>query len=180
MFIKACGIKTIEEAEWAVELGYDAIGLMRFQHSHRFVEEKTARSIMKSVKGRILTVAVSLKFAEVQGLLDAADMLQIYETAELPNVILAGTEPPVSGLYKYFLFDASRGSGGKEKFPEWLKDYSKNLLIAGGLNSENVAGVIRKFKPAGVDISSGLEIIKGKKDYRLMKEFIREARNAVS
>jgi phosphoribosylanthranilate isomerase len=180
MLIKICGIRTVEEAEWAVELGYDAIGLMRFQHSHRFVEEESARKIINSVNGRILTVAVSLKFAEVQSMLDVADMIQIYETAEMPNVILAGVEPPVSDLYKYFLFDASRGSGGKEKFPEWIKDYREKLLIAGGINSENVAGIIKNFQPAGIDISTGLEIVRGRKDYSLMKEFIMEARNAVS
>ena len=179
MFVKACGIKTIEEALWAVELGYDAIGVMRFPHSHRFVDEETARAIINSVKNKIVTVAVSLRFSEVQSLLDITDLIQIYETAEMPNLILAGTEPPASALYKYFLFDSSRGSGGKEKFPDWIKEYKSRLIIAGGLTYENVASVIKTFEPAGVDVSSGLESERGKKDYNLMKKFITEARNAV-
>lgn len=179
MFVKVCGIRSVEEAQWAYELGYDAIGLMRYPESPRFIDEETSEAIIDSVKGKILTAAVSLKLSDVRSLLWKADLIQIYEAADVPNLILAGSEPPLTDNYRYFLFDSSRGSGESENYPEWIRKYQARLIIAGGLNPENVSAVVKSFHPAGVDVSSGVESVRGKKDYSLMEYFIEEARNAV-
>ena len=50
--------------------------------------------------------------------------------------------------------------------------------MAGGLNNNNVSELINEINPYGVDVSGGVEIEKGKKDYNLMKEFILGVNNA--
>ena len=58
------------------------------------------------------------------------------------------------------------------------KEYGKNLIISGGLNSDNVYDIIKEVKPYGVDVSSGIESSPGKKNMELMEEFIEEVRRA--
>jgi phosphoribosylanthranilate isomerase len=90
---------------------------------------------------------------------------------------LASSELPASDLkYEYFVYDASIGSGVFKELPEWLKDKTENLIVAGGLNKDNVCDVIRKIKPFGVDVSSGVEK-NGVKDFTMMKEFIDAVHN---
>jgi phosphoribosylanthranilate isomerase len=50
------------------------------------------------------------------------------------------------------------------------------LLLAGGLNPENVASAIQQVRPYGVDVSSGVEAEPGKKDHRKLKNFIAAAK----
>jgi phosphoribosylanthranilate isomerase len=56
-------------------------------------------------------------------------------------------------------------------------DTVKPILIAGGLNCDNVEDAIRLFLPYGVDVSSGVESSDGDKDLNLIKEFIKKAKN---
>jgi len=74
------------------------------------------------------------------------------------------------------VYDASVGSGVFKAFPKWLKDVEGRLIVAGGLNQDNVCNVIGKIKPFGVDVSSGVEK-DGVKNFELMKDFIGAARN---
>ena len=73
--------------------------------------------------------------------------------------------------YEYFIYDASIGSGVFHQLPKWVKDMAAKVIIAGGLNKENVCSVIQDIKPFGIDVSSGVEK-DGVKDFMLMKEFI--------
>jgi len=103
--------------------------------------------------------------------------VQIYEARPLANLVLAAKDSPPDGLeYRYFVYDASIGSGVFGPFPDWLKGVSGKLIVAGGLNKDNVCTVIRDLQPFGVDVSSGVEK-DGVKDFQLMKEFIDAVRN---
>ena len=96
---------------------------------------------------------------------------------QVPNLVLASKEIPPSNLeYEYFVYDASIGSGVYKEFPEWIKNISDKLLVAGGLNKDNVCDVIRDIQPFGVDVSSGVEK-DGEKDLTMMKEFIDAVHN---
>lgn len=85
----------------------------------------------------------------------------------------------------YFLFDTFSANldGGTGTGFEWdiltrnRDKIIKPFFLAGGLNLENVAEAIKKVKPYGVDVSSGVEITPGKKDGKLLKEFIKNAKS---
>jgi phosphoribosylanthranilate isomerase len=95
----------------------------------------------------------------------------------LPNLVLASKhKPPANFDYTYFMYDSSAGSGIFNAFPQWLKQLKTKIIIAGGLNHENVCQVIRDIRPFGVDISSGVEK-DGVKDFGLMQLFIETVRN---
>ncbi len=171
MFIKICGIKTFEEIDWAVELGYDAIGVVVYKKSKRFIDYDKAFKLFKYAKGKIKTVAVSLYCKDVLKFKDTIDFIQCYEKCPFKNFIFATDSKPELNEYKFLLYDSSKGNGEFKKFPDWIKKYRERLIIAGGLNPKNVNKVIDEIKPFGVDVSSGVEI-NSKKNFYLMRDFI--------
>jgi len=85
----------------------------------------------------------------------------------------------------FLMFDTKGPSGGGTGLThDWnlsrrIRDVvSKPIFLAGGLNPSNVKKAIRLVQPYGVDVSTGVESISGKKDARLMREFIEAARGA--
>ena len=71
--------------------------------------------------------------------------------------------------------------GGTGKVFDWTmipRNLSKPIILAGGLNVDNVKDAIRKIRPYAVDVSGGVESEKGKKDPKKIKDFINEAINA--
>lgn len=179
MFIKVCGIKTFEQIDWAYSLGFTAIGVVLYKKSKRFVDENTAISLAGYAKGKVKTVAVSVNYSDVLNITDFFDYVQVYEEIDINNLILASNVMPKVRNFKYFLYDKSKGSGEFEDLPEWLFDLKDKLIIAGGLNHNNVKGVIEKYHPFGVDVSSGVENESGEKDYNLMKKFIESVKGGV-
>lgn len=172
MFTKVCGLKTNEQIDKAIEYGYDAIGIVVYAKSKRYCPPEDAIKLAKYAKGRIKSFVVGLTYSDVEEAAAAFDYTQIYEIKQVPNLVLASKETPPNDLkYKYFVYDASIGSGVFKNFPEWLKKAPDKLLVAGGLNKDNVCDVIRNVQPFGVDVSSGVEK-DGVKDLIMMKEFI--------
>lgn len=180
LFIKVCGITTVEQLEWAIELGYDAIGLMRAPNSSRYVDESTANKLLAHADGKIATFAVGLTLDQVAPVQGLVDTVQLYEHAgDVGSLALASDTPPKStdGL-DYWFYDASHGTGAFAKIPQWVLDVDARVVLAGGLNPDNVAQVVAQYRPAGVDVSSGVESSRGVKNYALMKAFIMAARGA--
>ena len=180
LFVKVCGITTVEQLQWAIELGYDAVGLMRAPQSKRLVDVATAQELIAAAQGKIQTFAVGLTFEHVAPLKDAVDTLQLYEPAEdVRSLALASATPPqdTTGL-DYWFFDASHGTGTFVEIPDWVHDVNARVVLAGGLRPDNVAEVVATHRPDGVDVSSGVESAPGVKDYALMKSFIEAARAA--
>ena len=84
-----------------------------------------------------------------------------------------------------YLLDAfdEKIRGGSGKNFNWnllskIKNLDLNIILSGGLNPKNVKKLIKRFKPYAVDVSSGIERTAGKKDYRLMRDFIFAAKEA--
>ena len=76
--------------------------------------------------------------------------------------------------------DDGDGIGGTGKTFNWSKNHfntKKPIIIAGGLNCDNVEDAIKVFLPYGVDVSSGVESCDGVKDLKLIKEFIQKVKN---
>jgi len=177
MFVKVCGLKSTEQIDQAIALGYDAIGIVLCKKSKRYVTPEDAIKLARYAKGKIKTFVVSITFEEAKDAYSEFDYVQIYEHKELPNLVFASGNMPDDGItYNYFVYDASKGSGDFETFPDWLKEMRKKTIIAGGLTSLNVRAVVREFVPFGVDVSSGVET-NGVKDFNKMKQFIKEVRD---
>jgi phosphoribosylanthranilate isomerase len=177
MFVKVCGLINTTQIDKAIAYGYDAIGVVTHQKSKRYCPPEKAKKLAEYAKGKIKSFVVGLAYSDVQDIAHIFDYTQIYEEKQVPNLVLASRERPSSDInYEYFIYDASMGSGIFQEFPKWLKDMAGKVIIAGGLNKDNVCSVIQDIKPFGVDVSSGVEK-DGVKDFMLMKEFIDAVRN---
>ena len=199
--IKICGIKTIPDALAAVNAGADLLGFNFYPKSPRYVEVGMCRNIMSVLRqyGRVTCVGVFVN-ASVGEILATMDTLglnlaQLHgdETVKMLHQLdgkgfkaFRGIPENINGFARSespaFLVDASvKGVyGGSGVTADWdgAADLAKKypLLLAGGLTPENVAEAVRKVKPWGVDVASGVESAPGVKDPRKMKAFVHAVR----
>jgi phosphoribosylanthranilate isomerase len=179
MYIKVCGLINTDQIDKAVEFGYDAVGVVTYSKSKRYCPPERAKKLAVHAKGRIDTFVVGKRYGDVKKAAEAFDYVQIYEPKVLPNLVFASKEKPPEILNcRYFMYDGSVGSGIFTPFPKWLKNIEAKLIVAGGLNQDNVCRVIKEINPFGVDISSGVEK-NGVKDFQLMRDFIETVRNGI-
>jgi len=177
MYVKVCGLIDTTQIDRAIEYGYDAIGVVTYHKSKRFCPPEKAKGLAEYARGKIKSFVVGLTYSDVQEVADIFDYTQIYEARPVPNLVLASIKiPPSDIIYEYFIYDASIGSGIFHPFPKWVKDMAGKIIVAGGLNIENVCSVIQDIKPFGVDVSSGVEK-DGVKDFKMMKDFINAVKN---
>ena len=198
--VKICGITNVRDAEAALALGADAIGLV-FARSPRKISIKEAQKITAAVGPWITTVGVFVN-ADVESLLGIAKACRLYAVQlhgdETPSYIkrLAGYKvvkavrvadaSDLKGLDAYktdaLLFDTKVTGrfGGSGKSFDWrilkLRKMNRLFIVSGGLDPKNVGEAVRILSPYGVDVSSGVEKAPGKKDHALLKEFIRNAK----
>lgn len=76
--------------------------------------------------------------------------------------------------------EGMHGGTGRRVPEELLHDISIKYILAGGLRPENVAEIIRRVRPWGVDVASGVESSPGRKDHAAVRAFVRAARTAFS
>ena len=195
--IKICGVTNIEDAMVIAELGADALGFV-FAPSKRRVSPEVAKEIIEKLPPFITTVGVFM-----DTLMD--EVHQIADYTGIDVVQLHGNEPPeycdglkkkvikritvtdhdtpeilISRMERYrvsaYLLDPGAGSG---KVFNWERAVGIDLplIIAGGLTPDNVSYVVRLLKPYGVDVSSGVELLPGKKDKKKVKRFVEEVRS---
>lgn len=194
--IKICGITNLEDARKAVELGADALGFV-FAPSPRRIEPEKAREIIRNLPPFITTVGVFVneRMAKVKEIAEFSmlDVLQFHGD-EAPEYCRKFTrrviksfpvkdEKVLERLKFYspsaYLLDAYSRSirGGMGKTFPWeiarkAGQYGR-IILAGGLNPNNVEEAIRTVCPYAVDVSSGVEISPGIKDHEKMAKFIR-------
>lgn len=202
--VKACGITRIEDAETACRLGYDAIGVI-FAESPRRLDPEEARSICRSVPPQVLRVGVFVNQepGEVRGLMEycGLDLAQFHGEEDPGTVRSFGSRAikalrprgrddlemmeEYDGVFAVLLDGwnpTSRGGSGTRC--DWglaaRAAGSKRIILAGGLDPCNVGEAIEKVAPFGVDVSSGVESKPGIKDALLLRDFLREARDAAA
>lgn len=202
--VKICGVKTVEDALCAAKHGADAIGLVFCKGSPRTVSAKQAKKIIADLPPFISVVGLFMntpkeQIDEVLNLV-SLDVIQFHgdETPEecnrygIPYIKAVPMRGPQKLLeYQEIFYDckgfvvdshAPGEAGGSGETFDWSvlpKKFSKPLLLAGGLNSENVAEAIKQARPYCVDVSSGVESQKGIKDHNKIAAFIRGV-NSVS
>jgi len=200
-WIKICGITNIEDGLKAASLGVDALGFI-FAHSLRRVKPDIAREIIRILPTPLLKVGVFvnedpeevLRVTEYCGLnilqfhgeespeycqkfpfpiikaIRIRDIESLKEMAKYPHVsILLDTYHPMK----------FGGTGSSFPWEVALKAKEEgNFILSGGLNPGNIGEAIKKVRPFGVDVCSGVESVPGKKDLSKMIELVKEVKEA--
>ncbi|MDY0194739.1 MAG: phosphoribosylanthranilate isomerase [Sulfurovaceae bacterium] len=194
MKVKICGITNLDDALIACQAGADAIGFVFYEGSPRYILPQKAKEIIENLPPFVKTIGlfVNVKASEVDDICNfvGIDMAQIHFEAndeffaqlQTPYIrVVRATCQKDIGKYTddYIIADAfveSYGGEGKRIALDWFDgiDCSK-IIIAGGLTSENLYE-LEKYNFYGVDVSSGVEISKGKKDHVKVREFIANAK----
>jgi len=200
--VKICGMTRVEDVRAAAQAGADAIGLVFYPPSPRFLSLDWARQLAGEVPPFVSTVAlfVNPSAAEVYSVVERVKpaMLQFHgeEAPEFcnqfgvpylkacrvrPGVDLLKYLRPYSGAAGWLLDSHVAEYGGVGESFDWSlvpAERSRPLVLSGGLTIGNVGEAVRRVRPWAVDVSSGVESAKGIKDAAKIAAFIAEVRNA--
>jgi phosphoribosylanthranilate isomerase len=198
--VKICGITEFEDARDAALLGADAIGLNFYPNSPRYIDPARAAKIIEKLPPFVTAVGVFVNHPDPQNLEDFAVSLGLHavqlhgnETPDYCSMIQRVKVIKAFRIDSNFRVDTLRnhGSGtflldgcapGTGTPFNWELVFGANafgsIIIAGGLNPDNVAQAVTMLHPYGVDVASGVESAPGKKDYEKMRRFIEAVRRA--
>ncbi len=200
--IKICGLTRASDLQDAVDAGVDALGLVFYPPSPRYVDLATAASLASRVpplvtivglfvnadpaRVRATLAAVPIHLLQMHGDEDEAYCRQFDRPYVKAARVRAGMDllqyaagfPSAQAL----LLDAFvEGYGGGGKVFDWSlvpPTLGKPLILSGGLDAGNVGDAVRRLKPAAVDVSSGVEADKGIKDAKKIRAFVKAVRAA--
>ena len=200
-WIKICGITNIEDGLKAASLGADSLGFV-FAPSPRRVEPATVRAIVQNLSTSVFKVGVFLNhplsevkeiaaYCNLNGLQfhgeESPEYCQKFSQQVIKTIRIKDLES-LKDMAKYpnvsILLDTwcpTQGGGTGTPFPWEIALKAKgerDFILSGGLSPLNVGEAIKKVRPMGVDVCSGVEAVPGKKDPLKMAEFIKEVRQA--
>lgn len=193
MRVKICGITNLEDALHAVDAGADALGFVFYEKSPRYIDPPTAKKIIAQLPPFVQSVGlfVNVPAPQVDFIckLSGVDVAQIHfdadakffqslQTKHIKVVRAQSKEDIIKNSNQYCLVDAfveEYGGAGKRIDPLWFEgvDCSK-MILAGGLSSDNL-DELKNSNFYAFDVSSSVEISKGKKDCNKMKAFVQKA-----
>ena len=197
--VKICGITNVKDALDVVEAGADAIGLVFYAPSPRAVTLAQAKEIVASVPAFVALVGlfVNAEKSEIEKTITEVgiDLMQFHGD-ESPDFCRQFNRPYIKAVrvkadtnliqYADEFFDAkallldayAEGlPGGTGQSFDWSlipSNLAKSVILAGGLNAENVAQAINAVQPYAVDVSGGVEVAKGIKDVYKIKRFMQQ------
>lgn len=191
MRVKICGITNIEDALFACELGADAIGLIFYEKSPRYIAMKQAATLVAQLPEHVAKIGVFVKTPpdEIRQHIACLGLTAVQFHGDYPLDILAqfprerviavarvGADFQAQSLTQFHevatavLLDTQKRGlyGGTGETFDWqaaidAKAVAK-IILAGGLNPENIAEAAASVNPYALDISSGVEASPGKKD----------------
>jgi len=192
--VKICGITSKEDIEFIENFTVDFLGFIMYPPSPRFVGEKLENLLSAVKKAKKVVVFVNPNFEDVKKALDlGADFIQLHgeESPGLGEKI--GFERVIKAFrirdelrfeefeawkraYALLLDTYKRGiPGGTGETFNWelakkVVERGYRVFLAGGLKPENVKEAIDTVKPYGIDLSSGVELSPGKKDFEKIKK----------
>jgi phosphoribosylanthranilate isomerase len=195
MRVKICGITNLEDARIAIDAGADALGFVFYPESPRYISVENAKEIIAQLPPFVEKVALFVNETpenvrsisqETQCTLaqihfDAND--DFFSAVHFPTLRVVRAQKREDILLysdEYRLIDAyceAYGGSGKRLNIEWFEgiDCSK-IILAGGLSPDNIESV-KPYGFYGVDVSSGVEASKGKKNPFLVETFIKRAKS---
>lgn len=195
MRVKICGITNYEDALFCASEGADALGFVFYEKSPRYIEPKKAKEIISLLPPFISKVALFVN--ETPEFIDevcefiGADYAQIHfdanrdfyeklKTKHIKVIRAKSREDIWKYPNEYRIIDAfvpEYGGSGKRIDLSWFECIDKSkIILAGGLTPNNL-NEVKNLGFYGVDVSSGVEAKKGKKDFLKVKEFIKKAKN---
>ena len=193
MRVKICGITNLQDALDAINAGADALGFVFYANSPRYITPSKAKEIVEKLPPFVQTVGLFVNENEnfinevcseskmqLAQIIDDNEILN-YELLKVKSikVVRVKTFEDINRLSNnYYLIDAfvdSFGGEGKRVALEWFENINcSKFILAGGLTSNNLKE-LDKFNFYGVDVSSGVEEAKGKKNKQKMIDFVKEA-----
>ncbi|WP_020680395.1 phosphoribosylanthranilate isomerase [Marinobacterium rhizophilum] len=201
--VKICGITRLEDGLAAVRLGAHALGFVFYAKSPRCVTPEVAASIIAGLPPFVTTTALFVDAApdyiEQVVASTGVDLLQFHgnESAAFcggfnrPYIKALRMKPEVdiaARVREYpdargVLLDAYRAGvpGGTGEAFDWARipvSLRPQIILAGGLNPDNIRSAIEQVSPFAVDVSGGVEAAKGIKDHNKLKQFIEEVARA--
>ncbi len=195
MRVKICGITNFQDAIQAIDAGADALGFVFYKESPRYITPANAKKIIDKLPpfvGRVglfvnegvdtidtISKYCDLTLCQIHFEVDE-EALDMIASKTLPVVRAKRREDVLQYSDRYRLVDVycqEYGGSGKRLNLEWFDgvDCSK-IILAGGLTPDNLHE-LKKYNFYGVDVSSGVERIKGKKDYQKVTKFIANAKS---
>ena len=198
--VKVCGITTLEDALRAADLGADALGFIFYPKSPRYIVPQDAAEIIRNLPPFIASVGVFVDspYEEVDSIAAECSLTAVQlhgkETPEFcgqfrTRVIKAfrvrdAQLPPEIDHYRTHAIlldtfvEGSHGGTGKTFSWEAALEAKKfgRIILAGGLNCENIRSAVETVRPYAVDVSSGVEMAPGKKDPKLLAAFLKKAK----
>jgi phosphoribosylanthranilate isomerase len=199
--VKICGITRRQDAEIAIEMGADAIGLVFYEPSPRAVTIAQAKQIVEGLPPFVTVVAlfVDADVSFVNACLSEVriDLLQFHgnesadycEQFNMPymkairmkeDTQLFIEEKNYASASALLLDSYKVGiPGGTGETFNWsmITKIDKPIILAGGLTVENVAMAIEQVNPYAIDVSGGVEKSKGIKDKQKIRTFMHEVAN---
>ena len=198
IFIKICGITNLEDAKFSITDGADAIGFIQSKKSERFVSLETLNVIKDAIGIDFLTIPVFVNPSseEVVNFLsifpnsilqfhgdEEEEFCKAFNKPYIKAINVSKQEELINDLNRYkgsfaYLLDSgdSQNRGGTGETFDWKlipKDLSNKIIVAGGLDSNNIEVLLSEVSPFGVDVSSGVESKIGVKDHSKIDNFIK-------
>lgn len=192
LFIKICGMTTPEAVDAALASEVDAIGFV-FAPSVRQVDARRANELAAHARRRVACVAVTRhptreQVAEIlrdfqpdilQTDIDDIANLDLPQTLSVLPVVRPGPQPACA-MPRRVLFEGPVSGSGQ--VTDWEAGAAlaarTEVILAGGLNPGNVGLAVRRVRPFGVDVSSGVEQAPGLKSAEKIEKFVAAARAA--
>ncbi len=203
--VKICGITNLEDAQLSAKFGADALGFNFYEKSPRYITPEKAREIIEQLPANILKVGVFVN-KSLDKIIEIAqtaklDALQLHgeETPEFARELKSKTNLEIIKAFRVspefkpedvlrykvdaILLDAynPQEHGGTGETFDWeiakkVQEIFPKMYLAGGLSHENIRQAIYETKSFAVDVCSGVEQIKGKKDKVKTINFITKAK----
>lgn len=194
VFVKICGLRSVDTLRAAVEAGADAVGFV-FAESPRRISAADAANLVGELPDTVVRVAVmrhptQAEWDEVFQIFkpdwiqtDAADFSNLSVAPDVRRIPVYRDSPGLDhaavGREEQCIFEASVSGVGLQADWDIARRLAANtrVMLAGGLTPENVAAAIRHVRPWGVDVSSGVEQVRGIKDPNRIVSFINAVRD---
>ncbi|HID78959.1 MAG TPA: phosphoribosylanthranilate isomerase [Aquifex aeolicus] len=200
--VKVCGITNLKDAIEAVKAGADYLGFVLYPKSPRYIKPEKVGEIVGNLPKKVPTVAVVVNgspeklielfdlgfdYIQLHGdegpeILNYLPPSQVIKAFRVKDSLSEELLKPWEGVFAFLLDTYKRGVyGGTGETFNWevakgLPQKGYKIFLSGGLNPENVEEAISSVRPYAVDVSSGVELTKGKKDLKKLKEFILRAK----